>query len=47
MHAWWSPFAMRRGSTLPGVRIEDCGHKMGLNGVDNGRLWFEEVRVPR
>jgi acyl-CoA oxidase len=29
------------------VRAEDCGHKMGLNGVDNGRLWFENVRVPR
>ena len=31
---------------MPGVRIEDCGHKMGLNGVDNGRLWFDDVRVP-
>lgn len=30
-----------------GVRIEDCGHKMGLQGVDNGRLWFDGVRVPR
>jgi acyl-CoA oxidase len=29
------------------VRIEDCGHKGGLNGVDNGRLWFDDVRVPR
>jgi acyl-CoA oxidase len=29
------------------VRIEDCGHKGGLNGVDNGRLWFNQVRVPR
>lgn len=35
------------GEPLDGVRIEDCGHKMGLNGVDNGRLWFEQVRVPR
>ncbi|WP_299056557.1 acyl-CoA dehydrogenase [uncultured Nocardioides sp.] len=35
------------GETAPGVRIEDCGHKMGLNGVDNGRLWFDGVRVPR
>jgi Acyl-CoA dehydrogenase, C-terminal domain len=31
----------------PGVRIEDCGPTMGLNGVDNGRLWFDRVRVPR
>ncbi|MGH8939382.1 MAG: acyl-CoA dehydrogenase, partial [Actinomycetes bacterium] len=29
------------------VRIEDCGHKGGLNGVDNGRIWFDGVRVPR
>jgi acyl-CoA oxidase len=29
------------------VRIEDSGEKMGLNGVDNGALWFDNVRVPR
>lgn len=32
---------------LPGIRIEDDGLKMGLNGVDNGRIWFDRVRVPR
>lgn len=37
----------RKGKVLPGVRIEDCGPKMGLNGVDNGRIWFDGVRVPR
>jgi acyl-CoA oxidase len=35
------------GRPCPGVRIEDDGRKMGLNGVDNGRLWFDDVRVPR
>ncbi|MEU6134976.1 acyl-CoA dehydrogenase [Nocardioides sp. NPDC047086] len=35
------------GAPAPGVRIEDDGPKMGLNGVDNGRLWFSGVRVPR
>jgi acyl-CoA oxidase len=35
------------GNVCEGVRIEDCGEKMGLNGVDNGRLWFDHVRVPR
>ena len=35
------------GQPAPGVRIEDCGLKLGLNGVDNGRLWFDDVRVPR
>eukprot|EP00455_Lapot_gusevi_P050031 TRINITY_DN719_c0_g1_i2.p2 TRINITY_DN719_c0_g1~~TRINITY_DN719_c0_g1_i2.p2 ORF type:complete len:699 (+),score=303.14 TRINITY_DN719_c0_g1_i2:67-2097(+) len=34
-------------SITPGVRIEDMGHKMGCNGVDNGKLWFHNVRVPR
>lgn len=34
-------------SICPGVRIEDMGHKMGCNGVDNGKLWFDEVRIPR
>jgi acyl-CoA oxidase len=29
------------------VRIEDDGEKLGLNGVDNGRIWFDHVRVPR
>ena len=31
---------------LPGCRIEDNGYKMGLNGVDNGRLWFDNVKIP-
>jgi acyl-CoA oxidase len=35
------------GEVAPGVRIKDDGPKMGLNGVDNGRIWFDEVRVPR
>ena len=32
---------------LPGVTVEDMGHKMGVNGVDNAKLSFENVRVPR
>jgi acyl-CoA oxidase len=35
------------GNVRDGIRIEDCGEKMGLNGVDNGRIWFHQVRVPR
>jgi len=35
------------GEAAPGVRIEDDGRKMGLNGVDNGKLWFDDARVPR
>jgi hypothetical protein len=32
---------------MPGVTIHDMGRKMGQNGVDNGKLAFREVRVPR
>lgn len=36
-----------KGHLLPGIRIEDNGYKGGLNGVDNGRLWFDQIEVPR
>lgn len=53
VHAFFVPLRASSGSTsgpgetLPGIRIEDCGKKLGLNGVDNGRIWFDNVRVPR
>ncbi|HEY6879689.1 MAG TPA: acyl-CoA dehydrogenase family protein, partial [Polyangiales bacterium] len=47
VHAFVVPIRDADGKTMPGVRIEDCGQKMGLNGVDNGRLWFDDVRIPR
>jgi acyl-CoA oxidase len=47
IHALVVPLRDRDGQVLPGVRIEDCGEKMGLNGVDNGRIWFDHVRVRR
>ena len=46
VHAFVVPLR-EDGEVLPGIRIEDCGRKLGLNGVDNGRIWFDEVRVPR
>lgn len=33
-------------SICPGVTIEDMGMKIGCNGVDNGKLGFNNVRVP-
>jgi acyl-CoA oxidase len=47
VHALLVPLRDQDGRVLPGVRVEDCGHKLGLNGVDNGRIWFDHVRVPR
>ncbi|GGR47110.1 acyl-CoA oxidase [Nocardioides luteus] len=46
VHAFVVPIRVS-GEPAPGVRIADDGPKMGLNGVDNGRLWFSGVRVPR
>ncbi|MCI2423599.1 acyl-CoA dehydrogenase family protein [Saccharopolyspora sp. K220] len=47
VHALLVPIRDKAGKTLPGVRITDCGRKAGLNGVDNGRITFDHVRVPR
>ena len=47
VHAFVVPIRDGAGNPLDGVRIEDDGPKIGLNGVDNGRLWFDHVRVPR
>jgi acyl-CoA oxidase len=47
VHAVLVPLRDDDGTVLPGVEITDDGHKEGLNGVDNGRLAFHGVRVPR
>ena len=47
VHAFVVPIRDDAGRPLPGVRLEDNGEKLGLNGVDNGRVWFDHVRVPR
>jgi len=47
VHAFLVPIRDEQGAALPGIEIEDCGHKVGLNGVDNGRISFDEVRIPR
>ncbi|MBW0000400.1 MAG: acyl-CoA dehydrogenase family protein [Verrucomicrobia bacterium] len=47
VHAFLVPIRDDEGAPMPGVTIEGNGLKMGLNGVDNGKIWFKEVRVPR
>lgn len=47
IHAVIVPYRDSNGNALEGITVKDCGYKMGLNGVDNGRLWFDKVRVPR
>jgi acyl-CoA oxidase len=47
VHAWLVPIRDEDGTPMPGVTIGDDGPKAGLNGVDNGRLSFDHVTVPR
>jgi acyl-CoA oxidase len=47
VHALLVPIRDGAGDPMPGVTIVDDGLKAGLNGVDNGRLSFDQVRVPR
>jgi acyl-CoA oxidase len=47
VHALYVPIRGEDGEFLPGIDGTDDGLKGGLNGVDNGRLHFDQVRVPR
>ena len=47
VHAFVVPIRDGAGETLPGITISDRGAKVGLNGVDNGTIEFDQVRVPR
>ena len=47
VHAFLVRIRDEAGEPIPCVRLGDSGHKLGLNGVDNGRIWFDEIRVPR
>lgn len=47
IHGVLVPIRDENMNTLPGVTIDDMGHKIALNGVDNAKLTFDNVRVPR
>jgi acyl-CoA oxidase len=47
VHCFYVPIRDDSGEYLPGIGGEDDGLKGGLNGIDNGRLHFTNVRVPR
>ena len=47
VHCFYVPVRDAEGELLPGVSSEDDGPKGGLNGIDNGRLAFDHVRIPR
>lgn len=35
------------GNLLPGIRIDDMGMKTVANDLDNARVWFDEVQLPK
>jgi acyl-CoA oxidase len=41
------PLRDKNGALHKGVTIKDCGRKLGLNGVDNGVIYFNQVRIPK
>lgn len=47
VHCFVVPLRDGDGNDLPGVTTSDCNYKGGLPGVDNGRLVFDHVRIPR
>lgn len=47
VHAILVPLRNENHDTLKGITVEDNGYKLGLNGVDNGKIWFNNVKVPR
>ncbi|MDT5400518.1 MAG: acyl-CoA oxidase [Mycobacterium sp.] len=47
VHCFVVPIRDDDGNDLPGITTSDCHYKGGLPGVDNGRIQFDHVRVPR
>ncbi|MFD6452816.1 acyl-CoA dehydrogenase [Nocardia sp. NPDC060220] len=47
VHCLLVPIRDDLGADLPGVTTYDDGIKGGLPGVDNGRIVFDQVRIPR
>ncbi len=47
VHCFLVPIRDDDGADLPGITTSDCGFKGGLPGVDNGRIVFDHVRIPR
>lgn len=47
VNAFIVPIRDTNSKILKGIKIGDCGLKMGLNGVDNGTISFENVVIPK
>jgi acyl-CoA oxidase len=47
LHVVMVPIRDKDLNQMPGVTIHDMGRKIGLNGIDNAKISFDQVRVPR
>lgn len=47
VHCFYVPVRDENGNPLEGITFSDHGNKGGLNGIDNGRITFDHVRIPR
>ncbi|CAM3036461.1 acyl-CoA dehydrogenase family protein [Flavobacterium frigoris] len=47
VNAFIVPLRDTNSTILKGITIGDCGLKMGLNGVDNGTIRFDNVVIPK
>ncbi|KAJ0244948.1 Acyl-CoA oxidase/dehydrogenase [Hirschfeldia incana] len=47
IHVFIAQIRDQDGNICPNIRISDCGHKIGVNGIDIGRIWFDNLRIPR
>ncbi|GAA3056452.1 MULTISPECIES: acyl-CoA dehydrogenase [Actinomycetes] len=47
VHCFYCHLRDDDGQPLPGITIWDDGQKGGLNGIDNGRIAFDSIRIPR
>ena len=47
VHAFLLPLRDESGDLLPGIAIESLGLMGGLNGLDYGRIRFEDVEIPK
>jgi len=46
-HPFYMDLRHDSGQLLPGIRVEDMGTKTIANDLDNARVWFDQVRLPK
>ena len=47
IHAFLVPIRDKELNVINGVSIWDMGHKIGINGIDNASIGFNNVKVPK